>query len=68
MTTRAGLVATVALFAALTALAVSVWAAVTAAQTRDEIRSLGEILTRSATPLRMSLDRPPPPQFDPEDR
>ena len=65
--TRSALIATVALFAALAALAVSVWAAVVAADTRDEIRTLGEVLSRSATPLRMS-DRPPPPQFDDEDR
>lgn len=66
--TRPGLLATVALFAALTALAVSIWAGITAAQTREDIRALGEILTGSATPFRMSMDRPPPPQFDPEDR
>lgn len=66
--TRSGLVATVALFAAVTALAVSIWAAVTATRTREEIRELGDILARSATPFRMSIDRPPPPEFDPDDR
>ena len=66
--TRTGLVATVALFAALTALAVSIWAAVLVSRTRDEIRALGDILAVSATPLRMSIDRPPPPEFDPDDR
>ena len=66
--TRATLLATVALFAAAAALAVSIWAAVIAAQTRDDIRALGDVLAGSASPFRMSLDRPPPPQFDPEDR
>lgn len=64
--TRASLVATTALLTALVALAVSVWAASQAAETRDEIRHLGEILSAGASPHRMSMDRPPPPQLDPE--
>ena len=65
---RTGLVATVALIAALFALALSVWSAVMVARTRDEIRSLGDILAGGPSPFRMTLDRPPPPQFDPDDR
>lgn len=65
--TRTGLLATTALVTALLALAVSVWAAVSAARTHDEIRHLGEILTAGPSPHRMSLDRPPPPELDDPD-
>ena len=65
---RTGLLATVALIAAIAALALSIWSAVMAARTRDEIRSLGDILAGAPSPFRMTLDRPAPPQFDPDDR
>ena len=64
--TRTGVVAATALVMALLALAVSLWTAVSAARTRDEIRQLGEILSAGTSPHQMSMDRPPPPQLDPE--
>lgn len=64
---RTNFFAATALVTALLALAISVWAAISASRTHEEIRHLGDLLSAGTSPHQMSLDHPPPPQLDDPD-
>ncbi|MBI2894707.1 MAG: hypothetical protein HYY06_14225 [Deltaproteobacteria bacterium] len=67
MMARPGLMAATALVCSILALILSTWAVVSSARTHDEIRRLGDLLSRPHSGA-MKLEVVHPPELDPDDR
>jgi hypothetical protein len=66
--TRTSVVAATALICSIAALIVATWAAIDAHQMRQDIRRLGDLLSRQGQAGVMRLEAIHPPDFDPDDR